>query len=635
MTAVAAPAGFGKSTLLALWARSCRDRPVAWLSLDEHDDDPARLLAHARESIARAHPALRAAARRVATARARRRSPRWSTPSSGAATPLLLLVDDCHAVHSRHSRAALSFLARQLPASTQVVFAGREVPALGSARLRARGELTELRTDDLRFTAVEADRLLREQFAVALAPADLERLVDDTEGWPAGLYLAGLSMQGHADPPAFVREFTGDHRHVGDFLLEEVLRRETPAVRDFLLHSSILERLSGPLCDAALERTGSATVLADLERRNQFVIPLDERREWFRYHHLFAEFLRGELALAEPELVPVLHGRAAAWLRAHDELDLAVRHAAAAGAYDEAAAMIVANGPVWAQHGRPATVGAWLDLIPASVLEGDPQLAACAAWHARATGGDPTTLRDRIRLAERPDARPWIGVAATQRAELLLLRAVHPTATPARACARRGGLARDSAQRPGDRARDLAARRRAAPDRPPRRGARARCARRCAGRRGRSRRSCTTARWPCSPRPEAHAGDPQRGAHLAERAAQLIVEHDLGTVGVHRLRVHGHRRRLRDRRATSAGDPAGAARGGAARHAGAARDPRLRPAGARPGAVANGDDGAALATLERLRDAIAGAGDVRYVARAAAALARHAERPAARRRPSR
>ena len=488
-------------------------------------------------------------------------------------------------MHSRHSRAALSFLARQLPASTQVVFAGREVPALGSARLRARGELTELRTDDLRFTTIEADRLLREQFAVALAPADLELLVDDTEGWPAGLYLAGLSMQGHDDPPAFVREFTGDHRHVGDFLLEEVLRRETPAVRDFLLHSSILERLSGPLCDAALERAGSATVLADLERRNQFVIPLDERREWFRYHHLFAEFLRGELALAEPELAPVLHARAAAWLRAHDELDLAVRHAAAAGAYDEAAAMIVANGPVWAQHGRPATVGAWLDLIPASVLEGDPQLAACAAWHTRATGGDPTTLRTRIRLAERPDARPWMGVAATQRAELLLLRAVEPY---------------------GDASASLRAARAASRGIPRSDPAIAVAVSLLGvtllqiGRHDEARGPLRAAmRWSTRPEQtlmhdgslallaaaEAHAGDPQRGAHLAERAAQLIVEHDLQPSASIGFAYMG----LADAFAT-AGQPARAiplARRSVepARHGGAARGPRLRPAGARPGAV--------------------------------------------------
>ncbi len=303
VTAVAAPAGFGKSTLLALWARSCRDRSVAWLSLDEHDDDSARLLAHAQEAIGRAHPALRDALDEPRIAGAPT-LPALVNAVERAATPLLLLVDDCHAVRSRESRAALSYLARQLPATTQVVFAGREVPALGSGRLRARGELTELRTDDLRFTCVEADRLLQEQFGVALAPADLARLVEHTEGWPAGLYLAGLSMHGHADPPAFVREFAGNHRHVGDLLLEEVLRRETPPVRDFLLHSSVLERLSGALCDATLGRTGSAALLADLERRNQFVIPLDDRREWFRYHHLFAEFLRGELTLAEPEIVP-------------------------------------------------------------------------------------------------------------------------------------------------------------------------------------------------------------------------------------------------------------------------------------------------------------------------------------------
>ena len=236
VTAVAAPAGFGKSTLLALWARSCRDRSVAWLSLDEHDDDSARLLAHAREAIGRAHPALRDALDEPRIAGAPT-LPALVNAVERAGTPLLLLVDDCHAVRSRESRAALSYLARQLPGhdpgrvrGSRGAGAGVGTPA--RAR-RAHGD--SHRRPPLH--GVEADRLLQEQFGVALAPADLARLVERTEGWPAGLYLAGLSLHGHPDPPAFVREFAGDHRHVGDLLLEEVLRRETPPVRDFLLHS--------------------------------------------------------------------------------------------------------------------------------------------------------------------------------------------------------------------------------------------------------------------------------------------------------------------------------------------------------------------------------------------------------------
>ncbi len=619
VTAVAAPAGFGKSTLLALWARSSGDRAVAWLSLDERDDDPARLLAHAREAITRAHPALRAAVGQpgaggstlVALVNAVER----------AATPLLLLVDDCHAVQSRESRAALSFLARQLPASTLVAFAGREVPALGSGRLRARGELTEVRTDDLRFTTVEAEQLLRERFGVVLAPDDLAELVEHTEGWPAGLYLAGLSLQGHPAPADFVREFAGDHRHVGDFLLEEVLRREAPPVRDFLRRSAILERLSGPLCDATLERSGSGALLADLERRNQFVIPLDDRRESFRYHHLFAEYLRGELVLAEPELLPTLHGRAASWLRTHGELDLAVRHAAAAGQHGEAAAMIVANGPVWAQHGRPATVGTWLDLLPASVLERDAQLAACAAWHARTTGADPATLRERVRLAERPDARPWVGVAATQRAELLLLRAVLPygdagaTVRAARAASR--GIPRS------DPAIGLAI-------------SLLGLALLQVGRHDEARGPLRAA-MRCATRPEqvllhdgslallaaaeAHAGDPERGAHLAERAAHLIDEHDLGPSESIGYAYMG----IADAFAT-AGQPARAIP--LARRAAdqlALPGPHVTHAYAllvlARALAANGDHVAALATLERLRDATVGAVDVRFVARGAAELA--------------
>ena len=299
-----------------------------------------------------------------------------------------------------------------------------------------------------------------------------------------------------------------------------------------------------------------------------------------------------------------------------------MRHAAAAGAYDEASAMIVANGPVWAQHGRPATVGAWLDLIPGSVLERDPQLAACAAWHARATGGDATTLRNRIRLAERPDARPWIGVAATQRAELLLLRAVEPygdacaSLRAARAASR--GIPRSD---PAIGRRGLAARRRRLLQ---------------IGRHDEARGPLRAAmRWSTRPEQallhdgslallaaaEAHAGDPQRGAHLAERAAQLIVDHDLGpssSIGYAYMGIADA--------FTTAGQPARAIP--LARRAVELLDmagPHVTHAYAllvlARALIADGEDSAALATLERLRDAIAGAGDVRYVARAAASLA--------------
>jgi LuxR family maltose regulon positive regulatory protein len=246
--------------------------------------------------------------------------------------------------------------------------------------MRVGGELAELRVADLQFTDAEASELLNDSLGLELAAGDVERLAERTEGWAAGLYLAGLSLRGQADTEAFIASFQGDHRHVADYLGAEVLASQPEATRTFLLRTSILERLSGPLCDAVLEADGSVAQLVELERSNLFLVPLDDQRRWYRYHHLFAQLLRLELAGREPELLPLLHRRAAAWHRRAGNLDEAVGHASAAGDFAEAGTLIARNWLTWWRRGQRATVARWLDGLPEEAIMADPPVAYVAAW---------------------------------------------------------------------------------------------------------------------------------------------------------------------------------------------------------------------------------------------------------------
>jgi hypothetical protein len=226
---------------------------------------------------------------------------------------LLLMLDDYHLISSSTCHHTLGFFIDHLPANAHVVLSTRTDPPLSLARLRARGELTELRIADLGFTDAEAARLLRDAMALDLTPQEVQRLRERTEGWAAGLVLAGLSMRGRTNPESFTASFEAGHRHVVDYLGSEVLARQPEPLRTFMVRISILQRLSAPLCDAVLETDNSAAVLAELEQANQFLIALDDHRTWYRYHHLFGQLLALELADREPELAPMLHRRAAAW----------------------------------------------------------------------------------------------------------------------------------------------------------------------------------------------------------------------------------------------------------------------------------------------------------------------------------
>ena len=329
---VCAPAGFGKTALLADWARG-GGRPVAWLGLDGGDSDPARFWRYVVAALDRARPGL-----------AGRVGPPPPRSFEGLVTALinelaadpgpdevLLVLDDYHLVDSGPVHESVAFLLENLPPGLRVVVSGRADPPLPLARLRARGQLAELRAADLRFTPEEAAALLGEAAGPGLPAAAVAALVARTEGWAAGLQLAGLSLRGHADPAGFVAAFSGSHRFVLDYLADEVLDGQPGPVRAFLLETSVLERLSGELCDAVTGRAGSQAMLQDIERAGLFLVPLDEVRGWWRYHHLFADLLRARLQAEQPGRVQALHRAAAAWCEEHDLADDAVRHALAAG----------------------------------------------------------------------------------------------------------------------------------------------------------------------------------------------------------------------------------------------------------------------------------------------------------------
>jgi LuxR family maltose regulon positive regulatory protein len=375
LTLVSAPPGFGKTTLLAEWAAS-EARPIAWIALDGGDDDPARFVANLAYAFT---PLLKTGDLPA------------SLPPQPALETLLgvlnklddetaLVLDDYHIIQSAAVHALLASLLEHLPIHLHLVIATRADPPVPLARLRARGELTELRVEDLRFTHEEAAQFLREGMGLAIYPELVAMLEAKTEGWVSGLQLAALSIQGRGDPAGFIQAFSGSHRYILDYLVEEVLSRQPAPIQQFLLQTSILEQLCAPLCDAVTgaEATSQAT-LEYLERANIFTVPLDDERHWYRYHHLFADLLRLRLQQDHPQLVADLHRRAAAWLNQHGQPTAATQHALAAQDFSLAAELLQANsGARWAV----SDIG-FLNLLaqlPVEVLQARPSLGIHRVW---------------------------------------------------------------------------------------------------------------------------------------------------------------------------------------------------------------------------------------------------------------
>ena len=382
LSLVACPAGFGKTTLLAAWreAEAAR-KPVAWLTLDEGDNDPVVLWSHVIEALRRACPAVARSVppHTVVAPVVDVVLPRLVNELDGQGE-ITLILDDFHRLSSVPARDSVAWFIDHAPPGFQLVLSTRTEPVLPVAALRAHGELLELRAGDLRFTSGEADAFLNGRLGLGLAPEDVEGLVEQTEGWPAGPYLAALSLQHAADRHAFVRSFGASSRHVVDFLVTEVLEAHDPPVQALMRRTSVLERLSGPLCDAVLEQQGSAAMLDALSRTNLFLVPLDDEGGWYRFHPLFAQLLRVELERREPGLAPALHRRAYAWHRDHGTTDEAIRHAIAAGAYAEAAELIQGLWISYANTCRYDTVLAWLRRLPEEILRGDVHLLLVQAW---------------------------------------------------------------------------------------------------------------------------------------------------------------------------------------------------------------------------------------------------------------
>ncbi|GLZ48296.1 helix-turn-helix transcriptional regulator [Actinomycetospora sp. NBRC 106375] len=416
VTVVSAPAGFGKSTLLAAWLDTLPTdaAAVAWVSLDERDDDPARFWTYVLTAIRDATGVGEEALELLAS------SP--STPSStesalvaalndvgGTDRDLVLALDDLHLVTAPEVHEGLAFLLEHRPPQLHLVLATRVDPPLPLARRRATGELVELRAADLRFTAPESAAYLNGPMDLALSGDDVAALDTRTEGWIAALQLAALSMRGRDDVGAFIAGFAGDDRHVVDYLAEEVLGRLPDDVRDFLLETSVLERLSGPLCDAVTGRDGSRATLAALERANLFLVPLDDRRQWYRYHHLFADVLRTHLADERPEVVPELHSRASRWFAGVDDVPAAVDHALAGGHVDLAAELMERAMPVMRRERREAELLRWVRSVPDEVVRVRPVLGlAFVGALAQASVFDTVDRRlADVEHAVRPDGGPW------------------------------------------------------------------------------------------------------------------------------------------------------------------------------------------------------------------------------------
>ena len=390
VTLVSAPAGWGKTTLLAQWALgSGQDQRFGWVSLDSADSDPVWFWMYVVAALQKVCPAVGARAVELLAMGADPVQvvlPTLLNDLDTISGSVVLIFDDYHVVVSAAVHEQLAFFIARLPANLHLVLATRSDPMLPLARLRASGELGELRSDDLRFGVVEADHLLNEVLGLDLTEDDVELLHRRTEGWVAGLYLAALSLAGRSDASGFIRSFAGDNRHIVDYLMAEVLEGQPPHMRSFLLHTSVLGRLSGALCDAVLHTSGSASVLDRIERENLFVVPLDLSRHWYRYHQLFAELLRAELQHSEPDVVADLHRRAAVWFQAQGLVDEAVRHLIAAGDIARGADLIAEDWVNEFNSGGLSTISGWLDLLPEESVRQDPRLSTARAWMALNAG---------------------------------------------------------------------------------------------------------------------------------------------------------------------------------------------------------------------------------------------------------
>jgi LuxR family maltose regulon positive regulatory protein len=470
LTLIAAPAGFGKTTLVSEWVEGI-ERPAAWLSLDKGESDPTLFLTYLVAALQTIAPTIGEGVSGVL------QSPQ-PPPTESILTALLneittipdnfvLVLDDYHVIDAKPVDQALTFLLDHLPPHMHLVIATREDPPLPLARLRVGGQLTELRAVDLRFTHAEAAGFLTQVMGLNLSAEDIAALETRTEGWIAGLQLAAISMQGHEDATSFIKSFTGSHHFVLDYLVEEVLGQQSERVQMFLLRTSILDRLCGPLCDAVMmdPAVSGRETLEYLERANLFIVPLDNERRWYRYHHLFADLLRQRLHQStasstgdERDGVAELHSRASQWYEDHSLAIEAFHHAAAANDVERAERLIEGKGMPLQFRGAMIPVLNWLESLPTTILDARPSLWVTYASALTMTGQPISNVEEKLQAAEaalqeaEPDdkTRDLVGHIAAIRAMLAVpanqvktiiaqsrraLEYLHPNNLPVRATA--------------------------------------------------------------------------------------------------------------------------------------------------------------------------------------------------------
>jgi len=421
---VVGPAGYGKTTLLAQWAQRTARR-VGWVSVDQHDNDPAVLLSYLAAALDRVEPI----DPRVVQAPAGPGASivgavsRLAAAMAAMTQPVALVLDHVELLNSQQCLDVVAELAAQLPRGSQLLLASRVRPPLPVALLRAQGRVMELGTEELAMQHQEAVALL-EGAGVQLDDTEVNLLIKRTEGWPVGLYLAALALRAGGPPATAELKFSGDDRFMADYLWSELLDQLPPERVVFLTRTAVLERLSGPQCDAVLETTGSSAVLASLEASNLLLVPLDRRRQWYRYHHLFQELLRAELDRREPELVPELHARAASWCEANGLQETAIDHAQAAGDTDRVARLVWKLALPAYGAGRVDTTRRWFGWFEDQGLLGrHPEVAILGAW-LQALVGQPAAAERWADAAERAPVAGTLPDGSTTLSYRALLRAL-------------------------------------------------------------------------------------------------------------------------------------------------------------------------------------------------------------------
>jgi LuxR family maltose regulon positive regulatory protein len=423
LTLVSAPAGYGKTTLVAEWIQEL-GIPLAWISLDESDNDPARFMVYFIEAIRGVHPRFGESLK--GTIQSPQPPPQEVILTviinelTALTSPFVLALDDYHSISNLSIHRQISFLLEHLPSKLHLVLITREDPLISIARLRAKGQLLEIRQGDLRFSMEEITELLNRVMQLKLNHNDILALERRTEGWVAGLQLAGLSLLGARDKSNFIQEFTGNHRYILDYLVEEVFLQQTEDVRDFLLKTAVLDRLSGPVCDAITGRSDSQELLEKLDQINMFIVPLDHSRIWYRYHRLFSELLQHQRRLnMAPDEEILLHKKASQWLEDEGYISEAIEHALAARDWIKASQLINQVSDGMFKQGQIVTLLGWMEKIPQEIIFQNPDLCMVDAWALLLSGRyeqADAVLQHAETLA--PPESVFLGQVATAQAYL-------------------------------------------------------------------------------------------------------------------------------------------------------------------------------------------------------------------------